>query len=732
MKKSLIALTILAGAALGAQASFFNETFNYPNGGIVSNSAGVWINNSGTAGSCLVSNQTLLVNTSWTEDIAHQFSPGYTNGAGTDNLYARLTVQWLTNSLPTVGGAYFFGFATTAINNYIARTWVNTTNLDGVTTAPAGSFYMGVGNNRPNSSSVWPIDGQLSTLFTTSVWYSVVVRHCLTNGLATIWVGTDPTTMTENGTASATAHDPPSTTSNIVNYVNFRQNTGEGYLQVKELKVGGSWNDVFFAPEISAISDQSIPRGGATPALAFTVSSSTVSASNLTVTTSSSNPTLVPNGSPNIVLAKDATYTNCTITVTPASTQQGSAVITVTVSDGTASSSTSFKVTVGAPVVAAIPNQITRIGTATPAIPFAVADSEGDAVTLTASSSNPTLVPSGNIVLGVAVTGVSSNVVVTPAPGQTGVTTISINASDSHNTNSMSFRLTVTPAPLGVVYSEDWAYPDGPLYLNSGGSGGPWYHVSGPAGEITVSNQLVWLVHTNNEDMGAAFIGGAIYQGTNGYVFYTSFTVDFSLTPSFSGDYFFHLSSSGTDTSNFRDRIFANAAGAPTNKFRLGIANQSTGVAAQNPRNLMLGATYAVISRFNAGTGDSTLWINPVSELSPGVTASDSPGSATIGGVALRQPGSLIGDLSIGPMKVGTSFSDVWTPPAQPVLQAAVDKSGNLVLGWTNAASISVVLQSAPNAAGSYTDIDATATAPHTSGSYSVRPTGQQYFRLRH
>ena len=136
-----------------------------------------------------------------------------------------------------------------------------------------------------------------------------------------------------------------------------------------------------------------------------------------------------------------------------------------------------------------------------------------------------------DIHIGVAVPNVSSNGFITPESGQTGVSTITLNVTDGHTTNSTSFNVTVSPAPLGVVYSEDWAYPDGPLYLNSGGSGGPWSHVSGPAGEIQVSNQLCELVYTNNEDMGTAFIGGHQYDGSLGYVFYTSFTASCPATP---------------------------------------------------------------------------------------------------------------------------------------------------------------------------------------------------------
>ncbi len=98
----------------------------------------------------------------------------------------------------------------------------------------------------------------------------------------------------------------------------------------------------------------------------------------------------------------------------------------------------------------------------------------------------------------------------------------------------------------------------------------------------------------------------------------------------------------------------------------------------------MAGATYAVVTRYNAATGDTVLWVNPVNEQSAGVTACDNQGTATIGGVGLRQAGCCTGDLAIGPMKVGTSFSDVWTAPAQPQLNWYVDDNGDLVLSWNN------------------------------------------------
>jgi hypothetical protein len=97
-------------------------------------------------------------------------------------------------------------------------------------------------------------------------------------------------------------------------------------------------------PTISAIAGQFIAQNSVAGPLGFTVSENGIPASSLTVTASSSDQTLVPNG--NIVLGGSGG--NRTVTVTPATGLVGAATITLTVSDGSASTNTSFLLTVQA------------------------------------------------------------------------------------------------------------------------------------------------------------------------------------------------------------------------------------------------------------------------------------------------------------------------------------------------------------------------------------------------
>jgi fibronectin-binding autotransporter adhesin len=97
------------------------------------------------------------------------------------------------------------------------------------------------------------------------------------------------------------------------------------------------------APTISDIANQSVPSGGTTGALSFTVGDAETAASSLIVAGSSSNTSLVPHA--NIVFGGSGT--NRTVTVTPVSGLSGTATITVTVADvGSLTATDTFVITI--------------------------------------------------------------------------------------------------------------------------------------------------------------------------------------------------------------------------------------------------------------------------------------------------------------------------------------------------------------------------------------------------
>ena len=201
-------------------------------------------------------------------------------------------------------------------------------------------------------------------------------------------------------------------------------------------------------PTISGIADQSISANSATPALSFTIGDAETPASSLALSGASSNPSLIPSG--NIVFGGSGT--SRTVTVSPAANQSGIATITLTVSDGSASTSTSFTLVVNAigntpPTISSIPDQVIAANTATARIPFVIGDLETAVTNLTLSkaSSNPTLVPKSGITFGGS--GSNRTVKVTPATNQSGIATITITVSDGSSSAGKSFLLTVNPGP---------------------------------------------------------------------------------------------------------------------------------------------------------------------------------------------------------------------------------------------------------------------------------------------
>ncbi|HRP06500.1 MAG TPA: fibronectin type III domain-containing protein, partial [Opitutaceae bacterium] len=156
------------------------------------------------------------------------------------------------------------------------------------------------------------------------------------------------------------------------------------------------------APTISAISSVSISANNSSAPIAFTVGDAETAAGSLAVTSSSSNTALLP--LTGIVLSGSGA--NRTVTLTPASNQSGSASVTLTVSDGVNIATSIFTVTVSiantAPTISDLGNRTVGSGANSGAIAFSVGDSQTAAASLvvTASSSNQTLVPDANIVLG--------------------------------------------------------------------------------------------------------------------------------------------------------------------------------------------------------------------------------------------------------------------------------------------------------------------------------------------
>jgi len=181
-------------------------------------------------------------------------------------------------------------------------------------------------------------------------------------------------------------------------------------------------------------------------------------AASLRISAASSNTSLVPNAG----ITLGGSGASHTVKVTPATGKTGSAQVTLSVSDGTNSTSMSFTLTVQAPVntaptISAIADQVINENQATAVISFTVGDAETSAASLTvsAASSDTSLVPNGSIVLGGS--GANRTVKATPAAGQSGSAQVTVSVNDGTSITSTSFTLTVqetagnTPPTISTI-----------------------------------------------------------------------------------------------------------------------------------------------------------------------------------------------------------------------------------------------------------------------------------------
>jgi len=208
------------------------------------------------------------------------------------------------------------------------------------------------------------------------------------------------------------------------------------------------------APTVSTIPNQVIEHNTPTAALPFLIGDLETPLSSLSVAAVSSDQTLIPNAN----LDLDGTGADRTITVTPASGQSGTATVTIFVSDGQLSASSSFDVAVGAantPPVLAAPASLTADSYSEAEVPIVVADRESrsDDLVLTAASYNTSVLPDANI----RFSGSGSNRVVRcrPVPGKSGSVTVSVGVSDGKAITRRNFTLnvqqgTAPKAPLSV------------------------------------------------------------------------------------------------------------------------------------------------------------------------------------------------------------------------------------------------------------------------------------------
>ena len=262
----------------------------------------------------------------------------------------------------------------------------------------------------------------------------------------------------------------------------------------------GSWAAQAGPPVLTLPGTITVAEDGATN-VAFSVTDSAVPIFTVTTIASSSNTNLVSDSS----LVISGFGTNRALAIKPALHQSGTATITVIASDSQPASVTNtFTVNVTftnyPPVfLAPIANHTINENASAVILPFVASDIETPASNLvvTATSSNTTLVPNTNLVIGGADT--NFTLTLTPATNQNGTTLIEIIVTDGGGaTVTNDFILTVWPVnqpPTFTMMTNVLTYHEyfGPVTIPNFITGVS----SGPPNQSSESNYFTYLYTTN-------------------------------------------------------------------------------------------------------------------------------------------------------------------------------------------------------------------------------------------
>ena len=238
---------------------------------------------------------------------------------------------------------------------------------------------------------------------------------------------------------------------NLNTYVTEKESDANGLLgSIVTTTVSIIDNDQNIPPTISDVSNQSTNEDTPTSAIAFTIGDNQTPASALTVTASSSSPSLLPNA--NIVVS--GTGANRTLVATPAANQFGQSVITLTVTDpGGLSATDTFTLTVNSvndvPTISTI-NDVVMNEDGDVTVNFVVDDVETTAavLTVTGTRTNTTLFPSigtsDSSRLRIGGSGANRTLRIRPSEDLFGESNVTLSVSDPDSgTSSRTFKITV-------------------------------------------------------------------------------------------------------------------------------------------------------------------------------------------------------------------------------------------------------------------------------------------------
>lgn len=394
---------------------------------------------------------------------------------------------------------------------------------------PNGDWKLFVGDDTGTLAGA--IDGGWILIFETSPTISAIAAQTTLEDVALVvpFTVNDSDTVSTNlvVTATATLQDPSGLvlSGNLVISTNTSNNrtltitpsanlSGTNVINLQVTDGTTSATSSFFlkvvavndAPTVSTSTNRVITLEDTSTAIVFNVADidSTLSVTNIVVT--SSDKTLVPNGT-NIVVGSIVSGA-VTVNVYPTANNFGSTVLTFSIKDELTTVSTNVTLEVTAvndqPTISAIGSQAIQIGGSSTNILFTVGDVETAVrnLVVTASSDNQAIIPNANIVLGGSAE--SRSIQVTSVGSTAGTPNISVVVDDGTAKTTNTFAVSVSsPGTLfantgEIVIRDNNTATTYPSKITVGGLVGTAY---------TVKVTLDGFTHTAPDDVDILLVG---------------------------------------------------------------------------------------------------------------------------------------------------------------------------------------------------------------------------------
>jgi hypothetical protein len=227
------------------------------------------------------------------------------------------------------------------------------------------------------------------------------------------------------------------------------------------------------------------------------------------------------------------------------------------------------------------------------------------------------------------------------------------------------------PASATLFYHETFSYPDGDLTTQSGGN---WTAHSGAGAKpIQVSGGQITLQQSSGSGEDVNRLTGATMVA--GDTWYSAFDVSINeLTPGagIGRDYFAHFKDAGFF---FGARLWTDAGSS--GGYRLALSGDSSITdldgEAYWPNELAFGTTYRVVTSYDYDSGVAQMWIDPATEASASITATDGFGGDEFITYAFRQASPSPGSTqTIDNLCVATSFNEALNCIPEPSTAALV------------------------------------------------------------